>query len=117
MDDLKEYEGFCTHCRFRIKSFKNLDKCPNCETKSIPCSSSDQVNISINWQELRILCHWAGKYGRKIDSQGVIYGIVHDIEKQHPDKTTLTFSGEFNELKKKFPNAKLTNSDGKDIPT
>ena len=64
-NDLKEepkYEGFCNACGFKVKSFEGLEKCPQCGTTGIPCSYDNQVNISINIQELRVLAVWAEQW-------------------------------------------------------
>ena len=42
-------------------------ECPNCGTKSLPCLIVDDVNIKINWHELRILTIWAENWARQID--------------------------------------------------
>ena len=56
-------------------------------------------------------------YAKRINEAGTIYGIVHDLEKQFPDKHKLTLAGEFNEIKKEFPTATLTDEKGKEIQT
>ncbi len=112
-----EYVGFCTECRFKIKSFEKLIKCPNCDTTTVPCSIENNVKIKINWHELSILCMWAERWGMRIQQPGIIYGISHAIEKQYPDKGALTLVDQVNEVKKEFPDTKLYDGEGKEIQT
>jgi hypothetical protein len=96
-------EGFCTLCGCQIESFDNLECCPNCKTQSLPCSWDNQVNISINWHELRLIFMWAEKWGMKhCDGAGVVYSIADRIRNQYPNKSSLTFADEIEELKKMF---------------
>ena len=85
-------------------------ECPNCGTKSLPCSIVDDVNIKINWHELRILTIWAENWARQIDKQEptdekrllCIMTIAQRLQKQFPDKTPVTLFGEMKELRKHF---------------
>lgn len=117
----EKYEGYCVECRFKIKSFAGLTKCPNCGSEGIPCSISEDVNIEINWHELRILCIWAENWGRRINEAGTVYSIVQTLQEQFPDKTPLTLAGEVNQLKDGiipgFKNVHLLDGEGKEIQT
>jgi hypothetical protein len=106
--------GFCTACGFKIKSFEGLNRCPNCDSNGRPCSDKDQVNISINWQELRILCIWAERWGNKeCGGAGLIYNIAHRIQKQHPEfKCPLTLAEEVQNLPKELGLKVQTNIPG-----
>jgi len=104
-DDKKQFEGFCTDCGFKVKSFDGLEKCPNCGSKGIPCSFSNQVKVDINWHELHLLCVWAERWAHeKLEGAGTIYSIALRLQQQFPDKHPLTLAGEVNELKKHIPN-------------
>jgi len=114
-----KYEGFCTDCGFKLESFENLEKCPNCDSSSVPCDYKDQVDVNINWHELRILCIWAEQWGHmqekegSIGASGTIYTIAHKIQCQHPNmKLPLTLSSEITSLKKilqaQDPNINIT---------
>ena len=84
-------------------------KCPNCGTKSIPCAISDDVNIKINWHELRILVMWAEQWASEIDKKDSsidqfscyfsIMTIAERLQRQFPDKTPLTMFGEVRQLR------------------
>ncbi len=101
--DLDGYEGFCTQCSWRIKSFENITACPNCGDSATPCGVDNQVNISINWQELRILCMWAEHYARHIGQPGTVFSIATRIKDQHPDQAPLTYSEEITQMERMFP--------------
>jgi predicted Mrr-cat superfamily restriction endonuclease len=101
-------EGFCTKCSFEIGSFKDLNCCPKCGTKDIPCTMADQINISINLQELRILCMWAEFHVSAMKSEQsqahcseILRAIVQRIKKQVPPdkKVDLLFSEELQGIK------------------
>jgi len=101
--------GFCTYCGFIIESFEGLNGCPNCGTTSIPCSDEDQVNVCINWHELRTLCMWAEKWGNeKVGDASLIYSIAGRIRYQHPHRDSLTLADNIQELPKKFPGIKFS---------
>lgn len=92
--------GFCIDCGLRVESFEGLDCCPNCKSTSIPCHDGNQVSISVNWQELRVLCIWAERWGHeKAGGAGTVYGIAQRLEKQFPDMVNLTLAGEIDEIK------------------
>ena len=93
--------GFCTLCGVDIESFKYLTECPNCGTTGQPCGVENQVNVSINWHELRILCIWAERLGLqcKPPSAGTVYAIAERLMKQFPERIPLTLAGEIGELK------------------
>lgn len=97
-------EGFCLDCGTEIESFEGLSACPFCGTTGSPASHKEQVNVSINWFELRILCIWAERWAneKNIDVH-TVYGIAHRLEKQFPNMTKLTLAGEISDLKRDFP--------------
>lgn len=96
--------GLCIDCGTRIESFEGLSECPTCKSKSVPCSDKLQVDISINWHELRVLIMWAENWSLKNSGNaGVIYGIAERIRLQHPEiKTPLTIASEINAIKDEF---------------
>lgn len=96
--------GFCTSCGFEVESFEGLDKCPSCDTDGIPCKWSNQIDININWHELRILVMWAEFHWNKSIKDGnanPIYSIVERIRKQHPERIStnpLTLASEVQQI-------------------
>lgn len=94
--------GFCTDCGLAVDSFEGLNRCPNCGSTSIPCSYDNQVTISVNWQELRILVMWAEKFAHaNLGGAGLIYSIAGRIEQQHEARAIimpLTLAGEIGQI-------------------
>ena len=98
--DASKPEGFCMDCGVHVASFEGLTCCPNCGSESTPCSMAGQVDISINWQELRVLCIWAENWGHeRAGGAGTIYSIAQRILAQHPDMPPITLAGEVQDLK------------------
>ena len=93
---------------------RGLSCCPRCKSTSIPCDPLEDTFIEINWHELRILSIWAENWAQQMDNlnqsdgrnQEVIASIVSRLEKQFPDKTPLTLSGELRQLQKTYPSLK-----------
>jgi RNA polymerase subunit RPABC4/transcription elongation factor Spt4 len=101
--------GFCTECGHEVNSFEGLNGCPKCGTKGLPCAWRDQVTVTVNWHELRVLGIWAENYGRSIEKQNVIFAIARRLQVQHPGRAPLTMAGELMELRKHY---NATTSDG-----
>jgi len=100
--------GFCTECGHAFPSFEGLTGCPACGTKNSPCANTEQVSISINWHELRILVMWAENWQRRISGSRVVYSIAKRIAAQHPGKIALTLAGELGEVAQKFPGMQVS---------
>jgi len=95
--------GFCIDCNFKIDSFDNLEECPNCNSKTIPCSDKDQVNINVNWHELKMLTIWAEQWGNeKCNGAGTIYSIAQRIQEQYPNMPLLSLAESIQDLGKKL---------------
>ena len=93
-------EGFCTDCGVPVESFEGLSECPNCGSKGMPCSFSNQVEVSINWHELQLLCIWAERWGHaKCGGAGTVYSIAQRLMDQHPDRSPLTLARQVQDLK------------------
>lgn len=99
--------GFCTVCSWRVESFEGLNACPNCGSTSKPCGDADQVTISVNWHELRVLCIWAERWAiEKVEpsgdtggGRGVVYAIADRIAAQNPGRGALTLARELNDMR------------------
>jgi hypothetical protein len=95
-------EGFCTQCGLEIESFEGLERCPRCGTDGKPCDYANQLTVSINLHELRLLCIWAENWGTKCNGTDVVYAIANRLRKQFPEKFKdhpLTMADEFKQLK------------------
>ena len=109
----------CSLCgkEFSDDELKDAIKCPNCGTMSLPCAISDDVEIKINWHELRILVIWAENWARHSDNNDngdndnnvreekmllSIMTIAERLQRQFPDKTKLTLFSEIRKLRKEY---------------
>ena len=98
----------CTRCALELTEAEaeNLNCCPRCHTKGVPMLVADDVTISVNWHELRILGIWAENWAASHsgkddgDAQRTVNIICGRIHAQFPDKTPLTMTGELGELKR-----------------
>ena len=94
--------GFCTDCGVHIDSFEGLEACPNCGSTGKPCADANQVTVSVNWHELRLLTIWAERFAHTFNGAGTVYAIAQRLQKQFPDRTPLTPAGEIAQLKQQF---------------
>lgn len=104
----------CIVCgkEFTNKEIEKATSCLNCGTESIPCAIKDDVDIKINWHELRVLTIWAENWARHCDNKEKdeskeklllsVMTIAQRLQRQFPDKTPLTLFGEVKELRKEF---------------
>lgn len=102
----------CLICNeeFDEDDLKNATCCPKCGSLGIQADPKDDTTIKINWHELRILSIWAENWARKCDNDDnakmkcvlTINCIAKRIQKQYPEKTPLTLSGEIDDLKKSY---------------
>lgn len=92
----------CTDCAstFSYEELNGQTACPTCGTKSIPCDIANDVDIHLNWHELRILTIWASNWSEKCDAQGkrTLASIIKRLEDQHPGRSPLTLAGEIKQL-------------------
>lgn len=94
--------GFCVYCGHRVESFEGLSACPACGSKGLPCDDANQVSVSVNWHELRVLVIWAERWGLKIGKAGTVYAIARRIREQFPDRTPLSLAGDISGLREAF---------------
>ena len=103
-----EPEGFCTECTGEIQTFNGLTNCPHCGTKGVPCAHKDDVEIKVNWHELRLLIMWAERWQRQNNLGRVVYAIAHRIKAQYPERSSLTLAGDLGEVAQRFPGTAVT---------
>jgi hypothetical protein len=104
----------CTRCEYRPTKgevAKGLRGCPRCGASGSPMADKDDVEIKVNWHELRVLGIWAENHAQVIrdedspqlsgvnDPQRVVNIICGRLHAQFPDKPALTMSGELAELR------------------
>jgi len=98
----------CTRCALELTeaASENLERCPRCHTTGLPMLVADDVTITVNWHELRILGMWAENWAASHrekddgDAQRLVNIICGRIHAQFPDKAPLTMTGELGELKR-----------------
>lgn len=76
---------------------------------------SDDVKITINWHEIRILGMWADNWARKFCGAGAqksVRGILGAIAAQHPGRSSLTMGGEIQEVADAFGDVTVTDESG-----
>jgi hypothetical protein len=99
----------CLICRseFSIDQLRDIKCCPNCGDTGQPLAIEDDVAITINWHELRILCSWAAKWCEHMaasdqswtsDKRQAIYSIVGALQEQYPGFQPLGLVGELVKL-------------------
>ena len=95
----------CTDCEgeFTEEQIAGASSCPGCGSVCIPCDPANDVQVTINWHELRILGVWAENWALKHrDSDprmcATIKTIARRLERQHPKRTPLTLTGEIAEI-------------------
>lgn len=112
-DETKTTRCIICNSEFDEVDLEGSSCCPKCGTDSIPASITEDVNIKINWHELRILSIWAENWARQCDKKALeegkprkmllcIMSIAERLQRQHADKTPLTLFSEIRELRKEF---------------
>jgi hypothetical protein len=104
----------CIRCseEFEDKELIDLsfDECPKCGGPGSPMLISQDIQLSINWNELRILTIYASNWAESLDDDCKIdlMSILKRLEKYRPEgASALTIVGEFKEMQKYFPNSEL----------
>lgn len=107
----------CVLCssEFTNTQLKGASACPKCGNEGLPMSPKQDVEIKVNWHELRILTIWAEHWANHIkdapDAKGqpvqTIFAIAKRLQDQHPLMSPLTLSGEFEQLKAAYPGAEV----------
>src|ERR1700722_7313992 len=105
---------WCTVCgaRFTQEEISGWG-CPKCKYQGVPCATSDDVRVELNWHELRILVIWAENYAQRcatnpapgdenLSMPSVVTAIARRLQRQHPTLTALTLSEEIAELPRKL---------------
>lgn len=113
MSDVAPIFARCTTCEAEFTEAQVADAtaCPACGCRGVPCSPDNDVTVAINWHELRILGCWAefwAQHNHEKDPsmERTLATIVRRLQRQHPQRTPLTLSGEVREI----PGATLVNN-------
>lgn len=107
----------CVLCssEFTNSQLRGASACPKCGSEGLPMSPTQDVEVKINWHELRILTMWAEHWANHIkelpDAKGnpiqTVFAIAKRLQDQHPFKVPLTLSGELEQLKQEYPGAEV----------
>ena len=90
----------CIECRseFTMEESSGKNACPKCGSTSLPMRISDDVDLKINWHELRIICIWASNFATEkfpdTPAERTLKTVVARLEAQHPEKSALTMDGD-----------------------
>lgn len=99
---------WCTTCgaRLTVEQTDRVTCCPRCQSTGTPCDPEKDFLIEINWHELRILCIWASNWAQQMSDPDAcesatdcLHGIVGRLQRQAPNETALTLSGEIQQLR------------------
>lgn len=111
----------CTRCaaEFTDSEIQDAMACPSCGSKGVPCSIAQDVDVRMNWHELRILVVWAEHYEETLtdlDSHGVVEAIATRLMKYRPAAAPpLRLLDEISDIQDIFPTAELVDGTGKVI--
>lgn len=103
----------CTDCgsEFSENEVDGHNCCPSCGSKGVPMRISDDVNIKINWHELRILGIWAENWAKQCDKENpekeksmlyTVLCIAERLQRQFPKKAPITLFSEIRGLRKEY---------------
>ncbi|RLD65132.1 MAG: hypothetical protein DRI84_07440 [Bacteroidetes bacterium] len=100
----------CIVCRteFTDEEIKGNQGCPICGYRGLTMFTDGDINIDINWFELRLLCMWAEALALQVGdkhSLNAFYSMVNEIKEQLPECGKITM---FN----KPPHEEINKNDG-----
>jgi len=85
----------CIVCRteFENEELEGNEGCPVCGYQGLTMLTNGDLNIDINWFELRLICMWAESLALEVGdthSMNAFYGVVKAIKEQLPDCGKIT---------------------------
>jgi len=113
----------CRSCsaEFTDAEIEGLTACPACGSKRAPVSIANDVAITLNWFEWRLLANWADRWGEHclltdqmtVDDRAGLDLVLERIRAQRPDGAPgLTLRDEMGQLHDAGINASLHDSAG-----
>jgi hypothetical protein len=112
----------CTKCyeEFSEEERKNASCCPKCGAKGVPMLISQDLDIKINWHELRLLSIWAENWSEEKcdeDSRETLQAILDRLEKYRPKGgAALSLIREVKDLQEMYPETTLIKGDKMLVP-
>ncbi len=111
------YYTKCIDCRaeFTQEECLKANCCPACKSVGIPLVQADDIQIKINWHELRVLTMWAEFWAQhqssnnpeSIGMKQTVKSIATAMEEQYPSRVPLTMAGELGEAKDRYPDMEV----------
>ena len=111
------YYSKCIDCReeFTEEECLKVNCCPACKSVGTPLAMADDIQIKVNWQELRVLTMWAEFWAEQKSSMDpdnsnmkqTVKSIATAMEEQYPSRTPLTMAGELGEAKEHYPDMEI----------
>lgn len=87
----------CIVCRSEFNhdelTKEGLNGCPNCGYQGLTMLTNGDVNIDINWFEIRLICMWAESLVLEVGDEHSInafYSTINEIKKQLPESGNIT---------------------------
>lgn len=114
----------CLLCRteFTEQELHGATACPTCGTTGVPSAIAEDVQISINWHELRVLVIWAENWETQLhrngqaspgNKPGVIAAIAKEMMRFRPEGAApLRLFDEIRELQNEYPDAEMLDGAG-----
>lgn len=89
----------CVVCRteYTYSEIKENEGCPECGYQGLTMLTDGDLNIDINWFELRLICMWAESLALEVGdvhSINAFYGVVKAIKEQLPECGQITMFDE-----------------------
>lgn len=120
MDEEKTIRCMKCYEEFSDKETEGADCCPKCGNKGVPMAISQDVEVKINWHELRILTIWAENWAEakcEQDSRDTLHAILDRLEKYRPKGgAALTLAREVQDLQEVYPEMALVRGDTVLVP-
>jgi len=104
----------CIVCRtlFDHKELKNNNGCPICGYQGPTMLTKGDINININWFELRLICAWSESMVLNIGdehSKNAFYGVIKAIKDQLPNSEPITIFDQTPMINDTIPDGTLFN--------
>jgi len=85
----------CIVCRTEFDNDELIENkgCPICGYQGLTMLTNGDINIDINWFELRLICMWAESLALQVGDTHTLnafYSVVKELKKQIPDAGKIT---------------------------
>ncbi len=85
----------CIVCRTEFDNDELIENkgCPVCGYQGLTMLTNGDINVNINWFELRLICMWAESLVLQVGdthSLNAFYAVANELKKQIPDAGKIT---------------------------